>query len=70
MSQAAKGIRDGQDALVDVFERIGKIFRRLEIYTEMPPTAEMIDTIIRMMVEILSILGRATKELKKSRISK
>ena len=69
MSQAAKGARGGQDTLADVFERIGKIFRRLEIYTEVPPTAEIIDTIIRMMVEILSILGRATKDLKRSRMS-
>lgn len=70
ISQAAKDVRGGQDILVDVFERIGFFFRRIEIYTELPPTAEMVDTIVRMMVEVLSILGIATKEIKQSRMSK
>ena len=33
------------------------------------PTTEMMDTIIQIMVEILSILGIATKEIKESRLS-
>ena len=44
-------------------------FRRLEIYTEVQPTAEMMDIIIQIMVEVISILGIATKEIKRSRIS-
>jgi hypothetical protein len=44
-------------------------FRRLEIYTEVPATTEMMDTIILIMVEVLSILGIATKEVKQGRIS-
>ena len=44
-------------------------FRRLEIYTEVPPTTEMMDTIILIMVEVLSILGIATKEIKQGRMS-
>jgi hypothetical protein len=55
--------------LVDAFERIESFFRRLEIYTEVPPTTEMMDTIIRIMVEVLSILGIATKEIRQGRIS-
>ena len=35
----------------------------------MPPTAEMMDTIIGIMVEVLSILGIATKEIKQGRLS-
>jgi hypothetical protein len=34
-----------------------------------PPTAEMMDTIIGIMVEVLSILGIATKEIKQGRLS-
>jgi hypothetical protein len=45
-------------------------FRRLETYTEVPPTTEMMDIIIRIMVEVLSILGIATKEIKQGRLSK
>ncbi|KAH9972919.1 hypothetical protein BJV77DRAFT_1164448, partial [Russula vinacea] len=56
--------------LVDAFERIESFFRRLEIYTEVPPTDEMMDTIIRIMVEVLSILGIATKEIKQGRMKK
>jgi hypothetical protein len=54
---------------MDIFERIEMFFRRLEVYTEVPPSAEMMDTIIQIMVEVLSILGIATKEIKQGRLS-
>ena len=53
-----------------MFDRIGKFFRRLEIYMEVPPTIEMIDIIVQIMVAVFSILGIATKEIKQGRISK
>ncbi|KAH9044034.1 hypothetical protein EDB83DRAFT_2317904 [Lactarius deliciosus] len=37
----AKDVRESQDALVDVFERVENFFKRLETYTEVPPTAAM-----------------------------
>ena len=43
--------------------------RRLETYTQAPPTTEMMDIIIQIMVEVLSILGIATKEIKQGRMS-
>ena len=55
--------------LIDAFERIESFFRRLEIYTEVPPTTEMMDAMIRIMVEVLSILGIVTKEIKQGRMS-
>jgi hypothetical protein len=70
ISQAAKDVRASQGTLVDIFERIEMLFRRREIYTEVRPTTEMIDLIIQIMVEVLSILGIATKEIKQGRISK
>ena len=45
-------------------------FRRLETYTQVPPTMEMMDMIIQTMVEVLSILAIATKEIKQGRLSK
>jgi hypothetical protein len=69
ISQAAKDVRASQDTLVDIFERIEMFFRRLEVYTEVPLTTEMIDVFIQIVVEVLSILGIATKEIKQSRIS-
>ena len=35
----------------------------------MPPTQEMMGIIIQIMVEVLSILGIATKEIKQGRMS-
>jgi hypothetical protein len=67
--QAVKDVRGSEDTLIDAFERIEGFFRRLEIYTQVPPSTEMMDTIVRIMVEVLSILGIATKEIKQGRMS-
>lgn len=69
MSQTAKDIQKSQETLVDIFERIEGFFQRIEIYTEVVPTTKMMDTIIQIMVEVLTIVGIATKEIKQSRIS-
>jgi hypothetical protein len=69
VSQTAKDVRASQDTLVDIFERIESFFRRLEMYIEVPRTAEMVDTIILIMVEVLSILAVATKEMRQGRMS-
>src|ERR1700755_2993043 len=69
-SQAAMEVRASQDTLIDIFERIENFFQRLEIYTRVSPPAEMIDIIVKIMVEVLSILGIATKEIKQGRASK
>ena len=69
ISQAVKDVRGSQDTLVDVFERIESFIRRLEIYAEVRPTTEMTETIILIMVEVISILGIATKEIKEGAMS-
>jgi hypothetical protein len=70
VSQAASNAQASQDTLFDIFEHMEMYFRRLEIYTEVPPTMEMMDLIIQIMVEVLSIIGLATKEIKQGRLSK
>ena len=67
--QAAKDVRQSQEALIDIFERIENFFLRLEVYTEVPPTPGMMDMMVKIMVEILCILGIATKEIKQGRTS-
>jgi hypothetical protein len=67
--QAAKDVRASQDTLIDIFERIENFFRRLESYTAVEPTPEMMDIIAKIMVEVLSILAIATKEIKQGRTS-
>jgi len=55
--------------LIDLFVRIESFFRRLESYTEVRPTTAMTDIIVKIMVEILSILAIATKDIKQTRAS-
>ncbi|KAN0141970.1 hypothetical protein V8E53_000432, partial [Lactarius tabidus] len=62
--QAIKDVRDTQNALVDLFERLEFFFRRLEEYIEVRPTSAMKDIIVKIMVEVLSILGIVTKEIR------
>jgi hypothetical protein len=69
-SQAAMDVRTSQDTVIEIFERMESFFQRLEIYTRVSPPPEMIDIIVRIMVEVISILGMATKEMKQGRISK
>jgi hypothetical protein len=68
--QAAKDVQKSHETLVDIFGRIESCFQRIGIYTQVQPTTEMMDTIIQIMVEVLTILGIATKEVKQGRISK
>ena len=69
-SQAAKDVRAGQDALFEVFERIEGFFERLEIYPKAAFNQEMVDIITKTMVEVLNVLGIATKEIRQGRTSK
>ena len=55
--------------LVDLFSRMENFFKRLESYTEVSPTPGMRGIIIKILVEVLTILGIATKEIKQSRSS-
>ncbi len=67
--QTAKDVRASQDTLLNIFERIEMFFQRLEVYTAVVPTTEMVDMMVQITVEVLSIVGIATKELKQSRTS-
>jgi hypothetical protein len=55
--------------LIDIFVRIENFFKRLESYTEVPPTDAMTNVIVKIMTEVLSILAIATKEIKEGRSS-
>jgi hypothetical protein len=61
--QAASAVSASRDLLLGLFERIENIFRRLEVYIDVPRTPGMTDAIVKVMVEILSILAIATKEI-------
>ncbi|KAF8268795.1 hypothetical protein EI94DRAFT_1699970 [Lactarius quietus] len=65
--QAIKDVRASKDALMDLFGRMEYFFKRLEAYIEVRPTAAMIDIIVKIMVEVISILGIVTKEIRQGR---
>ena len=67
--QAVQGVSAGQGALLDIFERIENVFKRLETYVGSPPTTAMADIIVKVMVEVLHILAVVTKETKQGRLS-
>jgi len=69
MHQAAKGVIDSYDALGDLLESIENFLKRLDIYTKIPPTHAMDEIVVKIMVELVSTLALATKELKQGRPS-
>ncbi|KAF8487148.1 hypothetical protein DFH94DRAFT_841529 [Russula ochroleuca] len=67
---AAKDASASQEKLIELFNRIERFFQRLEIYIGITPTTAMTDIIIEIMVEVLTILAIATKEVKRGRLKK
>jgi hypothetical protein len=70
MYQAVKDVSASYDALVDLLESIEHFLGRLDIYTQISPTAAMAEIIVKIMVEILSTLALVTKQIKQKRPSK
>jgi len=68
--QAAKGASDSYDPLVYLLEAIEHFLQRLDIYTEIPPTPTIVELVVKIMVELLSTLALATKDLKQGQSSK
>jgi len=67
--QTAKYVRESYDTLVDTFECIENFLSRLKIYMEIQPTPAMIETMIKIMVELLAVLALATKQINQGRLS-
>jgi len=69
VSQAAIDVQSSQNTLLDIFQRIEMFFGRLQVYVEVEPTPEMMDMMVQITVEVLSIIGIATKEINQGRTS-
>jgi len=67
--QAVKDVSASFDALVDLLECIGNFLNRLDIYTKIPLTAAMTEVVVKIIVELISTLGLATKQVKQGRPS-
>jgi hypothetical protein len=48
---------------------MGNFLKRLEVYTRIPPTPIMTDIIVKILVELLSVLALATKQIQQGRFS-
>ena len=68
-SKAASGVSSSYDALLDLFERLGNFLKRLEIYTTIPLTPIITDIVVKIMVELFSVLALARKQIELGRFS-
>ncbi|KAN0142132.1 Ankyrin repeat-containing domain protein [Lactarius tabidus] len=65
---AAKDVKASHDVLVDLFERVQFFLKRLGVHaTRIAPNKDMAEILVKIMVEVLSILAIATKEVQQSR---
>jgi len=64
-SQAAKDVTNSE-MLADIFSRIEKFFKRLEMYAEVPLPETTTSIVVEIMVEVVVILQLMTKEIKQN----
>ena len=60
---------DSYDALVDLLEVVEHFLKLLDICTEVPSSSVLEELAVKIMLELLSTLALATKELKQGRLS-
>ena len=56
--------------LLELFECLGSFLKRMEIYTTIPPSPIMTEVVVKIMVELLSVLALASKQIKQGRFSR
>jgi hypothetical protein len=64
-----KDVSTSYDALLDLFDSLGVFLERLNIYIKISPTPAMTGIIVKIMVEMLSTIGLATKQITQGRLS-
>ena len=67
--QAVKDVSTSYDALVDLLESIEHLMNRLNIYISIPTTGAMTEIIVKIIVELISVLALVTKQIKQRRPS-
>ncbi|KAH8987465.1 hypothetical protein EDB92DRAFT_1948568 [Lactarius akahatsu] len=61
-------ITSGYDALVGLFEPLESFLKPVQILSEMPKTASTAGVILKIMVEVLSVLSIATKQVEQGEL--
>ena len=62
-------MRASYDALVDLFASFENFLTRFSIYGEIPPTPALTNVLVKIIVELISTLALATKQVKQGRFS-
>jgi hypothetical protein len=57
------------DALIDLLQSIEHFMDRLDIYTRVPSTGAMTEIIVKIMVEMISMLALVMKQIKQKQPS-
>jgi hypothetical protein len=66
----AKDIRASHDELANLLESTEQFVNRLEIYTGVALEPAVVEVIVKMMVQLLHVLGLVTKEIRRNSLSK
>ncbi|KAI0296494.1 hypothetical protein B0F90DRAFT_1032530 [Multifurca ochricompacta] len=66
---AFQGVNASYDVLDGLFESISHFLMRLKIYSEIPSTPAIAEIIAKILIELISVLALATKEVKQGRLS-
>ena len=67
--QAVKDVDKSYDAIVELFESFESFLKRLAIYIRIPLTTAMKETIIKILIELLSMVSLAIQQAKQGRLS-
>ena len=62
-------MRASYDTLVDLFASFENFLSRLSIYGGIPPTPALTNVLVKIIVELISTLALATKQVKQGRFS-
>jgi hypothetical protein len=62
-------MRASYDTLVDLFASFDNFLSRLSIYAEIPPTPALTNVLVKIIIELISTLALATKQVKQRRFS-
>ena len=57
------------DSLVDLLASFKNFLSRLSIHAEIPPTPALTDVLVKIIVELISTVALATKQVKQGRFS-
>jgi hypothetical protein len=67
--QTVKDVSGNYETLADLLESIEHFLSRLDIYAKLPLTTEMAEVLVKIMVELLSVIALVTKQVRQKRPS-